>query len=296
MIHDHSRDGTGPAIASCTRQRGYLSPILCLFRLLAADHLLQAPEEVLCEIVHDDKLLHPDHLLKLAGRQWRFFRLGTRADLQSLGQSDRLEILPVSQIPLPACSRMPLPLAFRMTASLLAITKPGVRRVPLPAYPTRTFSIPKLFAHLPSLVLRSTGKPTEQAGRQQKEAGRKKWNPEWKKNGEVGQLIGGGWVNLLSAVTGHAMQAGGHLQWWPLSPAWWFLDRTEDAGRQSAVCTQRALPEADPIRTRENFRFSAHQMALNSKDWADATSPCADHERTNTGHSGKQEYHPARSC
>ena len=201
MIHDHSRDGTGPAIASCTRQRGYLSPILCLFRLLAADHLLQAPEEVLCEIVHDDKLLHPDHLLKLAGRQWRFFRLGTRADLQSLGQSDRLEILPVSQIPLPACSRMPLPLAFRMTASLLAITKPGVRRVPLPAYPTRTFSIPKLFAHLPSLVLRSTGKPTEQAGRQQKEAGRKKWNPEWKKNGEVGQLIGGGWVNLLSAVT-----------------------------------------------------------------------------------------------
>lgn len=202
MIHDHSRDGTGPAIASCTRQRGYLSPILCLFRLLAADHLLQAPEEVLCEIVHDDKLLHPDHLLKLAGRQWRFFRLGTRADLQSLGQSDRLEILPVSQIPLPACSRMPLPLAFRMTASLLAITKPGVRRVPLPAYPTRTFSIPKLFAHLPSLVLRSTGKPTEQAGRQQKEAGRKKWNPEWKKNGEVGQLIGGGWVNLLSAVTG----------------------------------------------------------------------------------------------
>ena len=178
-----------------------MSPILCLFRLLAADHLLQAPEEVLCEIVHDDKLLHPDHLLKLAGRQWRFFRLGTRADLQSLGQSDRLEILPVSQIPLPACSRMPLPLAFRMTASLLAITKPGVRRVPLPAYPTRTFSIPKLFAHLPSLVLRSTGKPTEQAGRQQKEAGRKKWNPEWKKNGEVGQLIGGGWVNLLSAVT-----------------------------------------------------------------------------------------------
>ena len=201
MIHDHSRDGTGPAIASCTRQRGYLSPILCLFRLLAADHLLQAPEEVLCEIVHDDKLLHPDHLLKLAGRQWRFFRLGTRADLQSLGQSDRLEILPVSQIPLPACSRMPLPLAFRMTASLLAITKPGVRRVPLPPYPTRTFSIPKLFAHLPSLVLRPTGKPTEQAGRQQKEAGRKKWNPEWKKNGEVGQLIGGGWVNLLSAVT-----------------------------------------------------------------------------------------------
>ena len=96
---------------------------------------------------------------------------------------------------------MPLPLAFRMTASLLAITKPGVRRVPLPAYPTRTFSIPKLFVHLPSLVLRSTGKPTEQAGRQQKEAGRKKWNPEWKKNGEVGQLIGGGWVNLLSAVT-----------------------------------------------------------------------------------------------
>ena len=178
-----------------------MSPILCLFRLLAADHLLQAPEEVLCEIVHDDKLLHPDHLLKLAGRQWRFFRLGTRADLQSLGQSDRLEILPIPQVPLPACSRMPLPLAFRMTASLLAITKPGVRRVPLPAYPTRTFSIPKLFAHLPSLVLRSTGKPTEQAGRQQKEAGRKKWNPEWKKNGEVGQLIGGGWVNLLSAVT-----------------------------------------------------------------------------------------------
>ena len=210
MIHDHSRDGTGPAIASCTRQRGYLSPILCLFRLLAADHLLQAPEEVLCEIVHDDKLLHPDHLLKLAGRQWRFFRLGTRADLQSLGQSDRLEILPVSQIPLPACSRMPLPLAFRMTASLLAITKPGVRRVPLPAYPTRTFSIPKLFAHLPSLVLRSTGKPTEQAGRQQKEAGRKKWNPEWKKNGEVGQLIGGGWVNLLSAVTVSTTGAVGH--------------------------------------------------------------------------------------
>ena len=124
-----------------------------------------------------------------------------RADLQPPGQCDRLEILPVPQIPLPACSRMPLPLAFRMTASLLAITKPGVRRVPLPAYPTRTFSIPKLFAHLPSLVLRSTGKPTEQAGRQQKEAGRKKWNPEWKKNGEVGQLIGGGWVNLLSAVT-----------------------------------------------------------------------------------------------
>lgn len=201
MIHDHSRDGTGPAIASCTRQRGYLSPILCLFRLLAADHLLQAPEEVLCEIVHDDKLLHPDHLLKLAGRQWRFFRLGTRADLQPPGQYDRLEILPVPQIPLPAFSRMPLPLAFRMTASLLAITKPGVRRVPLPAYPTRTFSIPKLFVHLPSLVLRSTGKPTEQVGRQRKEVGLKKWNPEWKKNGEVGQLIGGGWVNLLSAVT-----------------------------------------------------------------------------------------------
>jgi hypothetical protein len=201
MIHDHSRAGTGPAISSCRRQGGYLSPILCLFRLLPADHLLQAPEEVLCEIVHDDKLLHPDHLLKLAGRQWRFFRLGTRADLQPPGQCDRLEILPVPQIPLPAFSRMPLPLAFRMTASLLAITKPGVRRVPLPAYPTRTFSIPKLFVHLPSLVLRSTGKPTEQVGRQRKEVGLKKWNPEWKKNGEVGQLIGGGWVNLLSAVT-----------------------------------------------------------------------------------------------
>lgn len=178
MIHDHSRAGTGPAIASCRRQGGYLSPILCLFRLLPADHLLQAPEEVLCEIVHDDKLLHPDHLLKLAGRQWRFFRLGTRADLQPPGQCDRLEILPVPQIPLPAFSRMPLPLAFRMTASLLAITKPGVRRVPLPAYPTRTFSIPKLFVHLPSLVLRSTGKPTEQVGRQRKEVGLKKWNPE----------------------------------------------------------------------------------------------------------------------
>ena len=89
------------------------------------------------------------------------------------------------------------------------------------------------------------------------------------------------------------MQEGGHLQRWPLSSAWRPLDRAEDARRQSAVCTQRALPEADPIRTSENSSFPARQMALISKDWTDATlRPCADPERANMGHSSNQEHHP----
>ncbi|MDD2463315.1 MAG: hypothetical protein PHI97_04905, partial [Desulfobulbus sp.] len=75
------------------------------------------------------------------------------AVLKFPGQGDGLEILPVPQVPFPAFFRVPQPLALWIAAGLLAITEPGIGRVPLPTYTTWTLSIPELFAHLPSLMV-----------------------------------------------------------------------------------------------------------------------------------------------
>jgi hypothetical protein len=114
---------------------------LC-FRQLSPYRLLNASCEESDQILNDDKLLRPDHLLndspgvvqgggalksrrgcgRWAGRRKRFGRVGSQG-LQAAPEINLLEIGAVLPVPFGAFPGMPLLLAFRGAARLLPVAK-----------------------------------------------------------------------------------------------------------------------------------------------------------------------------
>jgi len=117
---------------------------------LALYHFLKTLNHELCQILHDDKELRPDHILNILFRESCLktaFDLGCALGVHLLLEVVRFEVVPIASVPFGAFFPVPFLFALRIAAGPLEIFESWMGRKPPPTNTARPFPHVSLMNH-----------------------------------------------------------------------------------------------------------------------------------------------------